>query len=64
MAYKKHLAAMDPMDREVERIAGQKSELEEESPGLGANIFELPDDYKKWSKKKQLEFQRKKMIKL
>ena len=59
---------MDPMDREVARIAeGSNEEPTEEgtSPGLkGVDLFTTPGDFKYWSKKKQLEFQRKKLIKL
>jgi hypothetical protein len=57
VAYKKHLASMNPMDRLV-----SKNDDDGASPGV--NIFDLPEEFKSWNKKKQLEYQRKKMIKL
>ena len=37
---------------------------EDQSPTLNDVTMEPPADYKYWSKKKQLEFQRKKMIRI
>ena len=62
---------MDPMDKEVARIAEGKvdgqdpNEEEATSPSIRPeDMFKLPLDYNHWSKKKQLEFERKKLIKL
>jgi hypothetical protein len=57
---------MDPMDKEVARIAGQEpTEEEGTSPSIRPeDMFRLPGDYNHWSRKKQLEFERKKLIKL
>ena len=58
------------MDREVQKIAEGKvgdepTEEDGTSPTINPkDIFEKPLDYNHWSKKKQLEFERKKLIKL
>ena len=56
--YLKHYAQMDPMDKEVARIAegkvdGQDPTEEGTSPSIRPeDMFKLPIDYNHWSKKK------------